>query len=67
LPEEFNKSTWQTVGNETGLRTARFGARTPTEARKLSLLQNVQNRSEAHPASYSGGTGVLLWDKVVGE
>jgi hypothetical protein len=41
--------------------------RLPAEARDSSLLQTVQTGSEAHPASYSIGTGALsLWIKRSG-
>ena len=42
----------------TELRTGQSGVRTSVGARDLSLQQNVQTGSEAHPVSPSVGTGV---------
>lgn len=43
---------------ETRLWAGRAGYQIPAEARNFSLLQNVQNPSEAHPHSHSMTTGV---------
>jgi hypothetical protein len=43
----------------TMLRAGGSGVRITLGARNVSLLQNVQAGSGAHPASYSMGTGIL--------
>jgi hypothetical protein len=42
-----------TSGVATRLRAGQFGVQIPVGARDFSLLENVQNCSGAHPASYS--------------
>ena len=44
------------------LRAGQTAVRIPAVTRGVSLLQNVQNGSGAHPAIYSMGTGVIFVD-----
>ena len=59
------RNQYSAVGVVPSQRTRRSGVRIPACERYFSLFQNAQTSSEAHPPSYSMGTGVL-WDKTVG-
>jgi hypothetical protein len=59
-------SRGSSVGIATMPRAGRSSVRIPLGARGISLLQKVQIRSEAHPASYAMGTEVLSWGKAAG-
>ena len=49
------------------LRAGRLGVWIPTSSKYLSPLLIVHTDSEAHPDSYSLGTGVLSWSKETGD
>jgi len=49
--------SWNSIiGTVTRLQAGRYGIQIPAGAREYSLLQNVENSSEAHLGSYTMGT-----------